>query len=62
MKNKFKRYKEWCPHCDRYRVEAGKKCPVCGKRCYAEKVKKPTSTILVKELLDEKQDNLSILW
>jgi len=53
MKNKFKRYKEWCPHCDGYRVEAGKKCPVCGKRCYTEKVKKPTSMILEQELLEE---------
>lgn len=53
MKDKYKRYKEWCPHCDSCRVEAGRKCPVCHKRCFTEKIKKPTNSELLKEVYYE---------
>lgn len=33
MRNlKMKRFKMWCPGCDCYVLENGKRCPVCGSK------------------------------
>ncbi len=39
MKGKYKRFMAWCPACDQALVAGGKKCPVCGHRMPAGKLK-----------------------
>lgn len=52
MKHKYKRVKYWCYGCDRFMVENGMKCPVCGNK-YGVKIKKPNKDDIYKEVMKE---------
>jgi len=50
MKGKYKRKQHWCTTCDCEIAEGGKKCPVCNKREYCSKQKKPTTKQILNDL------------